>query len=77
MLNPQSREVADSNINFRISDNLKNELQRALDKNDEFAGKMTPFFLDAIKAFVLQSKRKERIATPLEFVSDKSSDKAV
>ncbi len=78
ILSPHSHEVADETITFRIPDRLKREFQEALDESGDFSGKskMTPFFLDAIKAYVLQSKkRKEQISIPLEFVSDKSSDK--
>jgi len=69
--------VADKNVIIRIPDRLKSEFQRALDgeAGEEFGHKMTPFLLEAIRAFVVQAKRRERIATPIEFVSDKSSDK--
>ena len=36
----------------------------------------TEVFNQAMAAFVTQARRKEKLVFPLEFVSDKSSDKA-
>jgi hypothetical protein len=59
---------------FKISEALKAEFERCIKKNPNF-DTATDFYESAIAAFIVQTRRKEQIVFPLEFVSDKSSDK--
>jgi hypothetical protein len=71
---PQSPRVPKENINFLTPGPLKREFMQAL-KTDPDYETATEFLNDAIHSYVLQRRRNEKLAIPLEFVSDKSSDK--
>jgi len=70
----QNSDVSDANIMVRIPSKLKTELQKELAESGDIPN-MTAFFLDCARCYVLQRRRREMLAYPLEFVSDKSSDK--
>ena len=61
-------------IHVKLTETLKAELSRAVRAGREFPT-VTKFIEQAVSAYVLQSRRGERLAIPLEFVSDQSSEK--
>lgn len=60
--------AADENINVRISKGLKDDFNRAIRTHPEIKN-MTHFVEEAAKAFILQMRRGEIPAYPLEFVA--------
>ena len=68
-----SNDVPDIKFQFRLPASLRREAAKAL--QDQDIGTMTDFLLSALNGLVLQNRRKDKIEFPLEFVSDKSSDK--
>ena len=61
-------------VSIRLPSALKRELVDALEKQPDFST-LTEFFESAASALVLQSRRGERFAYPLEFVRETSSKK--
>jgi len=61
-------------LTIKLSSNLKAEFLREIRTGDDFQT-ATKFVESAISAYILQKRRGEKLAIPLEFVSDKSSDK--
>ena len=62
----------------KININVPEELKAVFDAARRADGRfdtLTEFVLSAFSAFALQQRRGERIKYPLEFVSDKSSEK--
>jgi hypothetical protein len=70
----QSQRVPSESIHAKVSSPLKREFMKALKQHPDFET-ITDFIEGAMSALVLQSRRKEKLVFPLEFVSDKSSDK--
>ncbi len=60
-------EVADDNIFIRITPTLKRDFQKALEAHPDLST-MTAFVEDCIKALILQMRRGEHPAYPVEFV---------
>ncbi len=66
--------VPKEKININTPEELKAVFESARRKDGRF-DTLTEFVLAAFSAFSLQVRRGEQIKYPLEFVSDKSSDK--
>jgi hypothetical protein len=58
---------------FKISQSLKREFDRAVREHPDF-DTATDFFEGAITAFVLQTRRKEPLKFPLEFVTSTAAE---
>jgi len=66
--------VTKETISVRVTPALKKEFARALKKQPDLST-ITDFFESAMAALVMQTRRGETLAFPLEFLSNKSSDK--
>lgn len=65
----KSRRVSTTNINFKTSAALKAECERALKRHKDMDGRLTTFFNDCMRQFVIQMRNKSSApAYPLEFV---------
>jgi len=60
--------------NISISENLRAEFERARKQIGDIDS-LSEFVTLCMVAYATQSRRKEKMAFPPEFVSDKSSDK--
>lgn len=73
MRRPNIQGVSDTNINVRVPSSLKAALLKSLEQSE--IPNLTSFVAECSRAYILQKKRGEKIDYPLEFVSDRSSDK--
>lgn len=64
----QPKWVTKETISVRTAPALKREFQRALKSHSDFST-ITDFFESAMHALVIQTRRKEELVFPLEFVA--------